>query len=152
MCQTMRVLLAGEEVSPNWSRRAQSQIEELRKDHSFVNANGTTLLSRPPSGAEWWTFAGTRCNATLAGVLSKMCNCRVGHDALAISVEGTEGLSEIENALRELASQDPLSMAPAIDEEALEGLKFSQCLPHDLGLAVLATRMKDVAAVKQYGP
>jgi len=148
LCQTMRLLLAGEEASPQWSRRAQSKVGELREEHSFVNAEGATLLSRPPSGAEWWTFAGTRANATLAGELSRMCGGRVDHDALAVTVEGAEGLSVIERAVRELCSRDPLSMTPTIEEAALEGLKFSQCLPKDLALATLAARLRDVAAVR----
>jgi len=39
------------------------------------------LLSRPPAGAEWWTFAGTRANATLAGELLRLCGGRIDHDA-----------------------------------------------------------------------
>lgn len=73
LCQVMSRILAGEEDSPQWSRRAQEQIGKLRDEHSFVHKEGPTLLSRPPSGAEWWTFAGTRANATLASELSRLC-------------------------------------------------------------------------------
>ncbi len=148
LCQAMRFLLGGEEASPRWSRRAQGRLEELRDEHSFVHAEGSTLLSRPSSGAEWWTFAGTRANATLAGELCKLCGGRVDHDALAITVGGGEGLPVIERAVRELASRDPSSMAPAVEEAALEGLKFSQCLPKELALATLASRLRDSAGVR----
>jgi ATP-dependent Lhr-like helicase len=124
-------------------------LEELRGEHSFVHAGGPTLLSRPASGVEWWTFAGTRANATLAGELSRRCGRRVDHDALAITVQGAEALPAIEGAVRELGSRDLSSMAPVVEEAALEGLKFSRCLPRDLGLAVLARRMQDVAAVQE---
>jgi len=74
---------------------------------------------------------------------------RVDHDALAITVEGAEGLSEIERAVRELGSRDPSSMTPLVEEAALEGLKFSQCLPKELALATLASRLRDVPAIRE---
>jgi ATP-dependent Lhr-like helicase len=40
-------------------------------------------------------------------------------------------------------------MAPAVEEAAPEGLKFSRCLPRDLGLTILASRMQDVPAVRE---
>jgi ATP-dependent Lhr-like helicase len=147
LCQAMRLLLAGEGISPLWSRRAQDRLAAVRQEQPWVNAEGSTLLSRHPSGAEWWTFAGTRANATLAAELSRRCGGRVDHDALAIAVEGAEGLPAIERAVRELGSQAPSSMAPAVEEGALEGLKFSQCLPEELALATLASRLRDTTAV-----
>jgi ATP-dependent Lhr-like helicase len=148
LCQALRHLLAGEGSSPRWSRRAQARLAELREEHAFVHPEGPTLLSRPPSGAEWWTFAGTRTNATLAGELSRLCGCRVDHDALAVTVEGAEGTRAVEAAVHELGSWDPSSMAPAVEERALEGLKFAQCLPKELALATLASRLRDVDAVR----
>jgi ATP-dependent helicase Lhr and Lhr-like helicase len=148
LCQAMRLLLAGEETSPLWSRRAQERLAELRDEYSFVHAEGPTLLSRPPSGAEWWTFAGTRANATLAGELSRLCGGRVDHDALAITLEKTEGLPAIERALQELNSRDPALMTPRVDEAALGGLKFSSCLPRELALQTLASRLRDAPAIQ----
>jgi ATP-dependent Lhr-like helicase len=148
LCQAIRLLLAGEGSSPRWSRRAQGRLAELREEHPFVHLEGPTLLSRPSSGAEWWTFAGTRANAALAGELSMLCGGRVDHDALAITVEGAETLTATEGAVRKLGSRDPSSVAPAVDEAALQGLKFSQCLPKELALATLASRLRDVASVR----
>jgi ATP-dependent Lhr-like helicase len=145
LCQAMRLLLTGEDNSPAWSRRAQARIAELRDENSFVHAEGSTLLSRPPSGAEWWTFAGTRANATLAGELSRRCGEHVEYDALAITIE-SEGVA-IEKAVRGLADADVSAMEPRVDEAALDGLKFSGCLPKEVGLAVLANRLRDRPAV-----
>jgi ATP-dependent Lhr-like helicase len=39
-------------------------------------------------------------------------------------------------------------MVPAVEEAALEGLKFSQCLPKERALATLASRLRDEAAVR----
>jgi ATP-dependent helicase Lhr and Lhr-like helicase len=147
LCQGMRLLLAGEETSPLWSRRAQDGLAEVRREHAWVNAEGSTLRLRPSSGAEWWTFAGTRANATLAGALSRACGGRVEHDALAITVEGEEGFAAIEEAVRRLGSRDVSTMEPEVEEAALEGLKFSRCLPRELGLLTLSSRLRDETAI-----
>jgi ATP-dependent Lhr-like helicase len=147
LCQAIRRLLAGKRVSPRWSRRAQARMEELRDAHSWVQADGPSLLSRP-DGVEWWTFAGTRANATLAGELSRLCGGRADHDGLAVTIEGSKGLSEVTAAVRELGSRDPSSMTPLVAEDALEGLKFSQCLPKELALAMLASRLRDTSGIR----
>ena len=54
----------------------------------------------------------------------------------------------IEAAVRELSSRDPSLMVPPVEEAALEGLKFSQCLPKELALATLASRLRDDAAIR----
>ncbi len=149
LCQAIRLLLASDDVSPRWSRRAQARLAELREEHAFVHAAGPTLLSRPSSGVEWWTFAGTRANAVLAGELGRLGVGRVEHDALAIAIEGREGQTDLVALVQELGQRDPSSMTPVIEEDALEGLKFSACLPRELGLAVLAARMQDVPATRE---
>jgi ATP-dependent Lhr-like helicase len=149
LCQAMRAVLAGEGASPRWSRRAEARLAEVRQEHAFVQAGGPTLLSRSPGECEWWTFAGTRANAALAGELAGLCGGRVEHDALAVTFEGADGQPQVAAAVREMGSRDPSSMTPLVAEEALEGLKFSGCLPRDLGLAVLAARMRDVPAIHE---
>jgi ATP-dependent Lhr-like helicase len=144
----MKAVLAGEETSPRRSRRAEARVAELRQEHAFVHAEGPTLLSRSPGQFEWWTFAGTRANATLAGEVAGLCGCRVDHDALAVTIEGADGLPHVTAAVRELGSRDPSSMRPQVAEEALEGLKFSGCLPRDVALATLAARLRDESAAR----
>jgi ATP-dependent Lhr-like helicase len=146
LCQVMRRLLSTDEVSPQWSRRAQSRLCELREVHAFVRADGPSLVWRA-GGAEWWTFAGTRANAVFAGELSR-CGSRVDHDALMVSVEGLDDLSAAETAVRELGSRDTSLMTPAVDEAALEGLKFSECLPKNVALMMLASRLRDASAMR----
>jgi ATP-dependent helicase Lhr and Lhr-like helicase len=152
LCQAMKAVLVGEGASPRWSRRAEGKLTELRQENSFLHAAGPTLLFRSPAEFEWWTFAGTRANATLAGELARLCGGRIDHDALAVKVEGGEGLPAVAEALRQIASQDPATMLPSVEEPALEGLKFSGCLPSDLGLAVLAARMQDLPAIRKVLP
>ena len=43
-------------------------------------------------------------------------------------------------------TRDVNLLRPAVDEHAIEGLKFSECLLHDLALDMLRTRLCDPAA------
>jgi ATP-dependent Lhr-like helicase len=147
LCQAMRRLLAGEEDSPRWSRRAHSRIASLREEHSWIHAEATSLLSWTSGEMEWWTFAGTRANASLASELLQLCGGRVDHDALAISIECAGDVVTVENAVRELGLRDPSSMTPFVDAAAMGGLKFSACLPMDLATLTLASRLRDTSAV-----
>jgi ATP-dependent helicase Lhr and Lhr-like helicase len=147
LCQGLRALLAGDELSPRWSQRARSRLTGLREQHAWVHADGSSLLSRPAVGAEWWTFAGTRANATLASELFRLCGARVDHDACTVTIEGAESFAAIEKAVRELGTRDPVAMVPNIEEAAIHGLKFSACLPPDLAVATLATRLRDRPAL-----
>ncbi|HEY1381011.1 MAG TPA: hypothetical protein VGF55_29700 [Gemmataceae bacterium] len=146
--QAIRSLLVGEDSSPRWSRRARDRIAKLREAYTWVNADGPTLLSRPPSGAEWWTFAGTRANATLAAELARRCGGRVDHDALCVTVDGGERSAAVEAVVRGLTPERADTISPAVDEEALHGLKFASCLPPDLAVTSLAARLGDTPAVK----
>ncbi|MFO0881538.1 MAG: DEAD/DEAH box helicase [Gemmataceae bacterium] len=148
LCQAMKSVLAAESTSPLWSRRAAAKLAEVREEYAFVHVEGPTLLSRSPGEYEWWTFAGTRANAALAGGMAGLCGCHVDHDALAVTIEGAEGLLQVTAAVRELGSWEPATMKPRVAVEALEGLKFSACLPQDVGLAVLVARMRDLAAIR----
>jgi ATP-dependent Lhr-like helicase len=39
-------------------------------------------------------------------------------------------------------------MEPQVEEAALEGLKFSRCLPKGLALTTLASRLRDEPAIR----
>ncbi len=150
LCQVMRLLLSGEDenVSPHWSRRTRERFTELREEHAFLSAAGTTLRLQPRL-IEWWTFAGTRANATLASELSRLCRGRIDQNGLTITLEGAEGLSAVEQAVRELAERGAAALAPTIDEAAVAGLKFSECLPPAIAVETLTSRLRDPVAVRE---
>ena len=50
--------------------------------------------------------------------------------------------------VRGLAEADASIMEPQVEEAALDGLKFSQCLPKELAQGTLASRLRDVTAVR----
>jgi ATP-dependent helicase Lhr and Lhr-like helicase len=55
----------------------------------------------------------------------------------------------LQRAVQELQSCDPRGPLPVVDPQALDGLKFSDCLPPGIGLHVLGVRGQDPAAVAE---
>jgi ATP-dependent Lhr-like helicase len=54
----------------------------------------------------------------------------------------------IEDAIQGLSKCDLATLRPAIDEKAVEGLKFSACLPPQLAIEMLERRMADLHGAK----
>ena len=73
---------------------------------------------------------------------------RVTYDSFTITFEAYGSLHTIELALGELRAHDVSEMSVAVEEHAIAGLKFSECLPHDFALDMLRTRLCDHPAVQ----
>ena len=71
LCQSIKRLLTGEETSDHWSRRANEQIKEIRREFAWLDGDSTAVTVGRSGEVEWWTFGGTRANATLATALAK---------------------------------------------------------------------------------
>jgi ATP-dependent helicase Lhr and Lhr-like helicase len=149
LCQAIRRVLASEDGRECWSRRATERIRELRHEFSWVQ-NGTTAVVCGEDGrSTWWNFAGFGANATIANELSQSLQSRVEPDSLSLEIASHTAAEDIEQALRALANQDPDTWSAAIDERAVDGLKFSECIPGDLAITMLADRIRDSAAARQ---
>src|SRR5205085_12561565 len=98
---------------------------------------------------EWWTFGGTRANATLARALSEVTRSRVEHDGFSITLEARLSLDDIRHAVKDVRSQDVASLRPVIDQDAIEGLKFSDCLSDRLAIEMLEQRLSDAESTKK---
>jgi ATP-dependent helicase Lhr and Lhr-like helicase len=146
LCQSIKRLLIGEESSDRWSRRASERIQEIRREFAWLE-NDSTVVSVGRSGeVEWWTFGGTRANATLANALGKATSSRVESDGLNLTFETRITSRDIESALAEVRSEDVASMAPTVDENAIGGLKFSECLPERFAVEMLEHRLSDMGS------
>jgi ATP-dependent helicase Lhr and Lhr-like helicase len=65
-----------------------------------------------------------------------------------VTFESHVSRKTIKQALDELRSGDANKMRAAVDEQAIEGLKFSACLPHELSLDMLQSRLGDPASLQ----
>jgi ATP-dependent Lhr-like helicase len=120
----------------------------VRSEFAWLTAGTSVVNSSQDSETAWWTFAGARANASLAPALAGLTRSGVTHDSFSLKFERQVPLPTIEEAIQEIRSQETGQLIPSIDEAALDGLKFSECLPRDLGMHVLQMRARDEAALK----
>jgi ATP-dependent Lhr-like helicase len=148
LCQAIKRVLAEADHRAFWSQRARQKLDEVRGQFAWLDRQGTVVVREGDREPQWWTFGGTRANATLAHELSQATQSRVASDSSALTFEPRLVTSTIEHALDTLRSSDAAAMQPAVDERAVHGLKFSECLPPDLAFQVLELRLTDATATR----
>jgi ATP-dependent Lhr-like helicase len=148
MCQSIKHLLAVDEDGATWSRRARQQIHDIRQTCPWLDEHSTVIRRDMNKPAEWWTFAGSGANAGLAYELSQTTQSAVDHDSFTVTFEPHVSRRTLERALRELRVGDVSRMRVGIDAQAIEGLKFSACLPYELAMDMLQSRLSDPASLQ----
>lgn len=142
VCHAVRSVLAGETpAGAQLSRRATTQLDELRSEHWWVTPDGTTLL-REERRSRWWTFAGARANAALAHALDEAGIATTALDDLSIGIRGRVTLEDVR------ALEPPVGAAP-IDQRRLDAVKFASCVPEPSLAAMVAARDADPSGVAQ---
>ncbi|MFM9961454.1 MAG: DEAD/DEAH box helicase [Planctomycetaceae bacterium] len=149
LVQAVERVLASNENDDCWSRRAQEQISTARLEFPWLERDCTTTLVDTDGRLAWWTFAGNRGNATLASEIAQVTASRVEHDSFSLTFESTTQFAELQKALDELRTKAVEEMRPVVDDRAIEGLKFSECLPITLAHEMLQSRLRDSVAVKE---
>ena len=110
---------------------------------------GATTVVRDGAGKTiWWTFAGWKANLWLGAVAAQAgLRTTVNQiDDLTISLDPDADVAELRAALVE-ADVEQLVLAPWITSEAIDGLKFSDCLPRRRAVELVARRLSDPDAV-----
>ena len=148
LCQAIKQILAMDDERTYWSNRARQQMTSVRSEFAWLEPEGTVLVHGNNGTTEWWTFAGLAANATLGNELVQVTKSRVTFDSFSITFEPQVSVNTIEEALHVLETRNVHTMGPAVEEKAIEGLKFAQCLPHDLAVCTLEARLRDPSAVE----
>jgi len=144
ICQNIRRILATDDNDPSWSRRAVAQFDEIRNEFPWIHAVCTSLVHQPNGEIRWWTFAGGIANTLIADALKPHCD--VKGDNLSLVFPKAKTLDEVAGHIREI---DPQAIRPIPNIEAMENLKFSECLSSDLAVEVFTSRFNDPNAVQQ---
>ena len=149
VCQAMRAVLTGEATPKYLSRRASSQLDQVRSGAMMAAANDRTMLMRLGSRWKWWTFGGSKANASITPALSSRLHCGVESDSLAISLDADVTAEAVLSGIDDLRQAAGELLRPEIDDRALEGLKFSECVPRDMAAACLQVRLRDDEAAQR---
>ena len=142
VCQSIRRILAADEDDPAWSRRAVQHFAELRDEHPWTTSEATSLVQQLNGDIRWWTFAGGIANTLLADTLKLQYD--VKGDNLSIRFPSTTTLEAASEAIDEL---QPTELQAIPNVEAIDNLKFSECLSPELARLVFVSRFDDRLAV-----
>lgn len=143
LCGSIRGILGGDSAELHWSRRARSHIEEARVEFSWLTGEPGSILVQTGDQLAWWTFAGGRVNAAFAAELALRMDRRVTSDNFALRFGAGLDLDAAGRFLATLRATEPAAILPAVNDEALVELKFSECLPRDLAASVVQSRLSD---------
>ncbi|HEX7376909.1 MAG TPA: hypothetical protein VF278_07340 [Pirellulales bacterium] len=135
-------------MNGRWSQRAQERLAEIRHDFAWLTGDASAAILNANRQVEWWTFAGHRANATLVPALAAGTHSSVAHGSFTLIFAQGVSLTDIEQAILSLRSRGVTEFLPAVDERAIDGLKFADCLPPALALHLLQTRMRDRVGVE----
>lgn len=147
LSQAIKQLLAGDEPRDWWSQRARDQMAVVRERFVWLDADGSIVLTDSAGESEWWTFAGMAANACVAPALSQASQSKVSFDSFTVRFEPHVSMRDIAQTIKSLQSQDAAGLLPNIEDAALEGLKFSDCLPTELTRHILESRTQDQTAI-----
>jgi len=148
LCQVYKTILTQDFQRPWWSKRVQDQLQEMRVDYTWLRGDGTTLTLGEENRVEWWTFSGTRGNATLAAALRNSLAVSIKSDAFKISVGLPKSLQEVEAAIHSINENDLGIARPEVSDGAVNGLKFNKCLSRRMAVQVLEDRLIDQVAAR----
>jgi ATP-dependent Lhr-like helicase len=148
LCQAMREVLLGAELTATLSQRAALALDELRKDFEWLDSSSTAIV-RSRDAVRWWTFGGLYANAAIGSRVKSERGWAVSSNNLAIKIAGESSDSAIADAVNSIRAREPELLVPDVTPRALEGLKFSACLPEELAARVLQRRMTDTDAVRR---
>ena len=136
------VLLGSDPTGVTLSRRAGERLAQLRAEHPWVVADATSLVTDVRGRVRWWTFAGWRANLWLARAAADLRREVAAIDDLTVALDPGATPQQLRRALSN-AAETPIDLIPWVTTEAVDGLKFSECLPPSLATEVVAHRLTD---------
>jgi ATP-dependent Lhr-like helicase len=134
----IRDVLLGADPPVRLTDRAEARLAAARDAAINMVHPGGTVISRG-SGADvrWWTWAGLRANATLIATLGSVADTAQRAEEFFVRLRSDVTPDMWKAAVTGIKGRLCL---PAVDDKALDGLKFSAALPRHLAEATLAAR------------
>ena len=102
------------------------------------------IVRHPNGEVRWWTFGGGIANTLLADHLRPRTEVRL--DNLSLRFPASLTLNEVEDLTGSLSAE---SIEPVPAEDAVENLKFAECLPPRIAAEVFCARFNDAEAIRK---
>ncbi len=153
LCQSVKLLLVGQEAMNEWSRRATEKITNLRLIFNWVGGDSTTIC-HSKNNYTWWTFAGKLININLSALIYKILGIRAFGDNLSIKLDKSLSNSDIKKLIRTKVHDISTEIIHLIFEKEIKHYKFHECLPDEVILQmeknryIVDTQVKDLLKMK----
>ncbi len=144
VCQSIRRLLVGDANQPIWSQRATAQLNAIRMEYPWVSTDATSIVRHATGEVRWWTFGGGVANTLLADHVRPKGEVQI--DNLSLRFQTSLTLKDVEDLIGSLSAE---RIVPVAAQDAIEGLKFSECLPPQIAAEVFCARFNDAEAVRR---
>lgn len=142
VCQAIRRVLAAETTESYWSQRATVQIGEIRLEYPWTSHDRSTLVQQANGEVQWWTFAGGLANSIVMDHLGGGSKAKT--DNLCLRFSSTLKLADVESLI---ASRIRDEIIPVPSQDAIDNLKFGECLPQPIAGEVFSARFNDPEAI-----
>lgn len=139
LARAIRDVVLGQDPPVRLTHRASAALAAARAALADVADPNRTIVARSTDGVLWWTWAGTRVNATLKASLGPLADPSARPDDLFIKLRDDLDPTTWHAA----GASSGRTIDPDVDPEAVRGLKFSAALPPDLAASTLAARLAD---------
>jgi len=148
LCQSMRAVLESRLTNERCSQRAALALEEAKEEFGWLQPGYSFMIGPESNGVlMWWTFAGMLANAAVAERLSEITGLSTIPSNLNIKLSGDFGDEKFADILRRIGESPPILGAATRLDSAIDGLKFSECLPRDIAELMLRSRLADQKGV-----
>jgi hypothetical protein len=146
--QAVRQLLVDGRSGAVLSESAQAQLAAAQERLAHLRVPGANVVTEEPHATQLWTFAGLRCNLTLARALAQQgLKSTATRDANIVLPPGCG--AALKDSLAELREALPAAVASFSSELLqLEQLKFGEALPPHFREEVAGHRLLDLPAAE----
>ncbi len=147
LAQSIKTVLISSEASPLWSTRATAAMVRNREEHVYLRQDTHVLVFSLNQGrARWLNFAGGMVNELIASHLARVQGISGQADDLSVTfTEAVDG-QKLAETLSNTSAVD-VAAGAIFDDDALEALKFSECLSRDVSQQLMRARRVDVETI-----
>jgi ATP-dependent Lhr-like helicase len=147
LTRAMRRVLVRQACPAALSRRASDRLARICGEFPWVDVSGTALVRDGEGQVAWWTFAGLRANAVLAGALGDLARGGRDPDNFALHLRPDATLAEVRERLR-FADAEKLGALVPVSRQALANVKFAPCLSEWLVERMVRSRVADARGAR----
>jgi ATP-dependent Lhr-like helicase len=141
LCQTIKRILIDQATPATLSQRAVVRLSNLAESFSCLEEGTTTSVRSVRDGKaewQWWTFAGGAANFWLAELLIPSGVKVVTYDNFSLKLDAPPRVMDGSEANATLSPAGARKIRQLVRE-----LKFSNCLPEEIAIELLADRLID---------